>query len=811
MAVGRNELEKMNENFAGKQSAKLYNAGLLTNVRCNSGSRIILVSQQMAQYTIPKNAQFPPIYTGFENAFGDYADSVVRADGNYRIVDVISKYLLHPRHIYYYVVQDVLTGKYDVIEIQHYIKYSETHGFFKEQIDSDLFMPGMVIPQEKILSKAASIDQYGNYCMGVRANMAYISLPASEEDGFVVSDEFAAKTTFYQIEESLLTINNNTVLLNLYGNRDNYKAFPDLFEDVRDGILCTRRQVNFSYAASELTENALSSILDNDKCIPGQGKVIDIDVYINDEEELLNNSNRTQIMRYWVENKNFHKKIVDTLGRIVKQKSNIFSYKLKLLYERSLDYLNPEIKFATANGTFEFALIKFTTAYETQLREGYKIVDRHGSKGVICHVIPKEYMPVDIWGTRADIIQSPPSIIGRANVAQSYEHELNFISTHVRRLMAAATPEGVEAQFQILYEYIATIDLEQGTVLKTKWRTMLKHDKLEFIASCINDAIYIRQAPFSGNITFETMDKLYTHYDIHPQPVRMKAEFKKHGFSANIDTKSTINRYFPIVLNSEGQNAAKGISPYTTDEDIIQEISDDKFKFPNEGYIPGVNGNMQLVSFNNETKEVKQLAPLDVQSFEDKLLEHWLSDTITEERNDTIVRSFLTKRPIIISEKYFLILKHIPEGKLSARYIGTISALGMPNKPAKNENTGFVNQSPIKVGEMELFNMFMRIPAPISFRYLSQISKDPEMRNKLFNILLYKDPLSLHNITDNKNKISGDIPPKVLHAFLMCMGLEIIDKKEDDIYTEFDAQEFSDEELERIMALHYKLNPPVGL
>jgi len=809
MAVSKPELERMNETFGGKNSNNLFTAGLLTNIRMNSGSRIIMVSQQMAQYVIPKKAEFPLIYTGFENAFGKYSDSVQKSEANYKIIDIISKYLLHPRHCYYYVVQNLLTGVYDVIEVNHFIKYSETHGFLKQPTVSDALVPGAIIPENTLLSKTSSMDEYGNYKMGVRANMCYISIPETEEDGYVLSDEFAEKTSFYQIEEAILTVNNNTILPNLYGNKEEYKAFPDLFEEVKDGIICARRQVNFSYAASELTENALSSILDNDKCIPGQGIVVDIDVFVNNEEELLNNSNRIQLTRYWMENKNYHKKIVDVLSKIIKQKSSVYSYKLKMLYERSIDFLNDEIKFASANGIFEFALIKFTTAYETKLKEGYKICDRHGSKGVTCHILPKEYMPVDAYGTRADIIQSPPSIISRANAAQCYEHELNFISNHIRRLLLANKDKDIESSFQILYEYISIIDAEQALSLKLKWKTLHKLDKIEFIADCITDGIYIRQAPFLGNITFEKIDYLYTKYDVHPSKVRMKKEFRRHNFSRPLIKKQE-ESYFATVKTEDGKLATKGISPLTADEDIILEVTDgkDKFKFTDEGYIPGVHdGQFQLVSYDNKTEEVKQLAPLETESPEDMLIKTWGEETRVETRGDVVIRSFISKTPVIIAEKYFLILKHVPEGKLSARFVGSTSALGLPNKTTKTETNGPFNQAPIKSGEMEMLNMLIRVSPDVVYRYLSVVSKDPELRSKLFNILLYEDPLTLHNISDIKQTKFNDIPPKVLNAFLLCMGYEVVEDKKDDVYNEFDELDLTDKQLEKIFEKHAKSHP----
>jgi hypothetical protein len=813
LAVAKKDLENLNESFAGEKIHNMFTGGLLTDVRHNSASRIIMLSQQLQQNIIPEHPEFPPVYYGYENTFGEYANSITKSAANNRVIAVIPKFMNNPRHIYHYVVQDVLTGVYDVIEIKHYEKYSETHGYIKYMTEGDLFLPDMIIPKGQILAHAPTRDENGNYCFGIRGNVAYASWSEAEEDGFAISDEFAEKSTFSQLEETTVIVNLNTILPNIYGTKDEYKSFPDIFEDVKNNILCARRQINFTYAASELTANSLSSLLNSDKCVPGKGKVIDIDIYVNNEEELMNNTNRSQIMRYWIENKAFHQNIVNTLGKIMKQKGCMYSYQFKLLYERSLDFLNPDIQFSSANGVFDFALIKFTLANKTTLKEGYKICDRHGSKGVTCHIIPKEYMPVDMWGKRADIIQSPPSNISRSNIAQNYEHELNFIGDHVKRLMIQATTKGIEEQFQILYEFISMVDFKQGQKLKLRWKTLSKFDKMEFIADNLN-TIYIPQTPFHDNITFEKMDNLYTHYDIHPSRVRMKRDFKLHKFSHAITNVDKEN-YFANIYNTKGEMLnLKGNSPFNNEDDVIKEISDDEFIFINEGFIPGIKeGESQVVSYNSETEEVFQLAPLYTEDdFEEKLKENWNrhdETIVTRKDNDTITRSFLSPKPLIIAEKYFIILKHVSEGKFSARYVGSTNNLGLPNKTPKAETGEVISSTPVAMDEMQLMNTLLRVEPSIVFRHLSQVSKDVEFRNKLFNVLLFEDPLTLHNIDTGNRVVLNDIPAKVLAAYLFCLGYEIIDKKEDDIYSNFDGIDLSDEQLEEIMEKHKALNPIV--
>jgi len=360
LAVSKEELEALSTNFCEENLDRIFTAGLLTFPKYLSASRNIMSNGFQVQRLIPVKPEFPRVYTGYENAFGEYADSLTKAEANYKVIDVICKFPNAPRHIYIYVVQNILTGQYDVIEIKHYEKYSETHGYIKPQTSGDEKVIGSIIKAGEILANAPSHDQYGNYAYGINAKVAHVAIPEVEEDGFVISDEFARENKIFQMEQESALVNSNTVLLNIYGDENEYKCFPDIGEEVKDGIICSRRQVNYSYVASELTQKSLLKITDSDKNIIGDGKIIDIDVFVNNEEELIDNVNRSQIMQYWVISKLYHERIMKTLEKIIKNKSTIYSYRLKLMYERSKDFLNQDVKFSSSNGVFEFALINFT-------------------------------------------------------------------------------------------------------------------------------------------------------------------------------------------------------------------------------------------------------------------------------------------------------------------------------------------------------------------------------------------------------------------------------------------------------------------
>ncbi|MGL4949609.1 MAG: hypothetical protein ACRC5M_04445 [Anaeroplasmataceae bacterium] len=815
MSVELDELEEINRRFENTKEEpdkwdSMYCSALLINARQNSGSRIIMSSGFQEQFLIPFTPDFPHIYTGYENAFGRYADSITKSERNYKIKAVISKFPTMPRHIYYYVVQDILTGVYDIIEMTHYESYAESHGYVKPQTKGDMYMPDMIIPEGEILASAPSRDKHGNYCTGVNAKVAYVSWMDNEEDGYVMSDEFAAKTKYVQIEEYTTTINKNTVMLNKYGTDEDYKAFPDIGEDVEGGVVYINRQINYSFAASETTRSSLKRVLDSDIVMHGKGRIIDIDVFINDEEELKNNACRVQLMKYWVISKMFHQRIVDELGKIVANKSNKYTYALQMLYERSKDFLNPNIQFSSNNGVFEFGYINLKTTYESQLREGSKITDRAASKGVVCHILPKAMMPRDKWGNVADICQSPPGVVGRANSDQIYEHEKNYISFHIRMKMAEANKHGVEKQFAILYDYMEYIDKVQADTMRLAFDSLPEISKIEYIADIITNGIYIRQGP-TNNMTYEQICYLYDKYKIKPGRVRVQREIKKHGFNRSLLTNNTDSMY-SILKNSKDEIINKLTTPYNVDNNKEENkalYGDNNYAYTNEFTLPDEGENTRVVSLEDDN--VKQLGLIKRKTLEELLDDTWTDETyIVDESEDTITLSFLTQDPVIIASKFYLILEHVPEKKLSARFVGSTNPLGLPNKSGKSETSGngAYGSSPIKYGEMEVNNALIRIKPSIVFRLLSQVSTNPKLRNDLCYSLLYNDPLRLHNLSTPISDKCDNIPAKEFNAYLFCLGLEVLNDNSEDIYSAFDDREYSDSELEKIFELHSKKHPP---
>jgi hypothetical protein len=429
-------------------------------------------------------------------------------------------------------------------------------------------------------------------------------------------------------------------------------------------------------------------------------------------------------------------------------------------------------------------------------------------------------MPRDKWGNVADIVQCPPGIVGRANSDQTYEAEKNFVSFFVRKKMAEAAKFGVEKQFAILYDYFKYIDVEQAEALKNTFESLGEADKIEFITDNIMNGIYIRQGS-TNNMTYEQLCGLYDKYKIKPDRVRVQRRLRKHGFNKNLMIDKD-DSFFTLFKDKNGEIINEFVSPYNADEQKkrYEEIfgeNKEGWMLGNEWVVPnGNNAKKDGIRLVKETEPGKfeQVAYRKDLTIDEILDKTWTDETfIVDEDDETVTLSFLSQEPVIIASKFFQVLEHVPEGKLSARFIGSTNPLGIPNKSGKSENSqnGPYGNSPIKYGEMEVNNALIRIKPNIVFRYISEVSTNPKLRNELCKTLLYKDPLTYHNLETPMTDTCDNISAKEFEAYLFCLGLEVINDKSEDIYSAFDDRDYSDEELDKIFAEHAKLHPPKSI
>lgn len=241
--------------------------------------------------------------------------------------------------------------------------------------------------------------------------------------------------------------------------------------------------------------------------------VYDIDIYCNaDTEKLKQYPYYKQILKYLDENNRYYTELINELSLYVNDNSYKCSDNTKYYYRRALDVMSPNRMYTMDGTTFDNIVIKIKTFVENPLTIGSKITNRYGGKGVIASILPDNKMPIDQFGKTLDICLNPLGVIGRMNLAQCYEMELNFIADNVLRTIEEKDWD-VETAFNYILDFYETIGcINQVKFIKERYTTL--EDKEEFINDAFKNGLYIHQPPFFGNVSMDQMINAYKKFNI---------------------------------------------------------------------------------------------------------------------------------------------------------------------------------------------------------------------------------------------------------------------------------------------------------
>lgn len=303
----------------------------------NSGSRKILFETQLEHSLALMKPEVPIVQTGYEIRFGDYSSSIMAAPNDLEIIDKISKFQDKPNHHYYLITRDLNTGQYDYIERKSYNHLTETYGYVYDNSTLDQLDIGYEVKKGEVLRKSYAFDEYMNRCDGVNLLAAYVCTDRSMEDGIIISETSHNKLASPLIKEVKVQVNDNDLLLNIFGDEIRYKSFPDVGENIDGGILCAVRREKIEECLYMQSIDRLNKILISDTKYTVEGKVVDIDVYCNNPETLNDKYSNTQIGYYYKERKRFNKNLIDTVENIVRSGFAPISTRLQKLYQIAKD------------------------------------------------------------------------------------------------------------------------------------------------------------------------------------------------------------------------------------------------------------------------------------------------------------------------------------------------------------------------------------------------------------------------------------------------------------------------------------------
>ena len=490
----------------------------------NSGSRTLMSSIHIEQFMVLDDGEIPLIQTGFETEFGRNSTSYVVSDHNYRVLKKIYKFSFNKDH-YYLILENLDNGEFDVVERITYKHNTERYGYLWDNRKIDCLSEGDIINTNDIIKTSNGYDEYGNKKNGTNLLTMYLASTQNMEDSVIISESAALKLQTNLIKSTSITINENDILLNLFGDNNNYKTFPDVGETTTEGIFCAIRRVEnrdilFSLAQQHQKELLLSDI---PKLI--NGKILDIDVYSNNPAKLRESRHNAQLFKYYQEKINFSKQVNDFVGSIAM--NHKLSYQLSKLYAICRDTVMGRQYYKEK--LFNNIIIEVTAAQPLYMEQGDKCADRYGGKGVTSIVLPDSLMPLLDDGRRIEIIKNQSTCYNRLNIGQLHEQSLSMISLRIIDAIKKYTKTGEMTfcdAFNMWYKFVSMVDIEQANYALTYVDPNNEDSCQVFINSVLeDDGIIISTPPFTTPVNIDTIKAIYDAFPwIKPFKVLMPME-----------------------------------------------------------------------------------------------------------------------------------------------------------------------------------------------------------------------------------------------------------------------------------------------
>ena len=95
-----------------------------------------------------------------------------------------------------------------------------------------------------------------SYAYGINANLCLATLLETAEDGIIISKSLANKLKYHIVETLSIEFGSENIPLNMYGDINNVKLFPEIGETIRDDaiVMATRPHNEFYCSLEDMTK-----------------------------------------------------------------------------------------------------------------------------------------------------------------------------------------------------------------------------------------------------------------------------------------------------------------------------------------------------------------------------------------------------------------------------------------------------------------------------------------------------------------------------------------------------------------------------
>jgi hypothetical protein len=498
-----------------------------------SAARGAMFTNHIGQAPIPKDNEPRRIMAGPELRYSQNTFDI-RFPTDCTVLHVIRKYptgmgadSIHHNPLITIIYEEYydLHKRIGVIQVPEFNSLHQDFGYdyVKRNNVMERLVPGENFSKDEVIACSPAVRENGQYGLGLQASCVFISDPGTIEDGFVMSESFLKRMTPKVFNKFKGSSGRKQFFLNMYGDDNVYKPFPDIGQRIRDdGVIFATRDLDDNLSIADMTPRALRTVdMQFDK--PTIGKpgalVKDITVY---------HDNRTnpvftpagmdyQLRKYYNSASAYYNELLNIYNKMRQRrgKDKDGNWLIRITPEFNQLLVEAQIYLPVPDNQRKLSrmfrlealdewMVEVTCEAEMDPDNGYKATDGHGGKGVICKVKPDHHMPMDSKGNRAEVAIYGGSTMRRLNFGRLYEQFINAAARDlVHRLRESAgmlpnvkptqvmvqnlrrSPEVVDNIFETLMRFYEIVAPLQKDMLVND------PDRYRHVASVLMDGHYL--------------------------------------------------------------------------------------------------------------------------------------------------------------------------------------------------------------------------------------------------------------------------------------------------------------------------------
>ena len=581
-------LKERKKELTGQKKLALVGQGDFPGA--NNIMRATMNIKHQVQHLTIDNPEFPYIYDGKENVAGENSSFYERTKGYpCEVVAICKKYddrlKGKVRSALYFLYYKDLDAYY-VKERKEVENLTEDFGFCYNNEYIDACEVGDIIPPKTTILASTSYDEYGNTGVGINGRILFGTHPMVQDDAIIVSESFAKRGIMNHVTSKTIPIGENTILLNLYGDDNEYRGLPNIGDTIDSGILCATRNVKESRMFSDMRDSSLSTInLQADQVFYADGEVIDINIYCNNPDIKANKANR-QLIEYYNDLRWFYTAVYKACKKIVNSGAKFISKDINRWMRKAMDYLDKESIWAFNDNTFSNMMVEILLCRKDPIKIGRKIVGRSGNKTVVSSIWKDEDMPFlttevykDEYGVvhpkgeqkRVELITNPLAIINRTIPMALFEPSITCILEQTQEHMK--TLSSVEEQHDFMFDVLSLLNKKYAKELDAIYKDLSDREKKEFIEESIAKGIRLRWESFDEKFNIrDNIIAVHKKYSDIIKPYHIFVPKPKWGRDIYIG-EDFIGYQYMMILKQSGEKGFSARSAGAISDESLPEKS----------------------------------------------------------------------------------------------------------------------------------------------------------------------------------------------------------------------------------------------